>query len=71
MFYYLLGNIHPRLRARLNTIQLLCVVKSTYINEYGMDEILRPFVGDVMKLEKVCALSITWKVISPKLICPG
>ena len=54
LFYYLLGNIFPRLRAGLNSIQVLCAVKSSVIKEYGMNEILRPFVADVLKLEEVC-----------------
>ena len=39
--------------AKLSTIQLLCAVKSTVINEYGMDEILKDFVSDVSRLEQV------------------
>ena len=54
LFYYLLGSIHPHLHAGLNTIQLLCAVKSSVIKEYGIDEILKPFVADVLKLEEVC-----------------
>ena len=53
LFYYVLGNIHPRLRAGLQTIQLVAVVKSDHIAQYGIDEVLQPFMADIQKLEKV------------------
>lgn len=58
LFYYTLGNIHPRLRSGLQTIQLLTVVKTTHITTYGIDTILEPFMEDIKKLEKVCILHV-------------
>ena len=53
LFYYTLGNIHPRLRASLQTIQLVTAVRQSYIVKYGINEILKPFVEDIQKLESV------------------
>lgn len=55
MFYYTITNIHPALRSRLQTIMLLSVVESKYIEMYGIDEILKPFVSEMMELESVSA----------------
>ena len=57
LFYYTLGNIHPRLRAGLQSIQLLSVVRHSHIAEYGIDEIMQPFMDDIQMLEKV-----TWHI---------
>ena len=53
LFYYTLGNLEPRLRSTLAAIHLVAVVRTEYIITYGVDEILRPFVEDVKKLESV------------------
>ena len=53
LFYYVLGNIHPRLRAGLQCIQLVAVVKTSHITSYGIDKVLQPFMEDVQLLEKV------------------
>ena len=49
MFYFNLGNIHPKYRLQLSSIQLLCIVKSNYVVQYGMDAILKPIVADILK----------------------
>ena len=53
MFYFNLANIRPELRSNLATIQLLTIVKSTYLNKYGIDKILEPFIQEINQLEKV------------------
>ena len=53
VFYFLLGNISPQFRSSLNIIQLLTVVKQSYIKEYGIDKILEPFMKDIASLESV------------------
>jgi len=53
VFYYTLGNLNAFLRSSLNSIQLLAVVKTRYIEEYGIDAILYPFVEDLKHLERV------------------
>jgi len=50
----MLGNIDPKYRSTLHTIQLLAVVKSAYIDKYGVNAILEPVMEAVRKLESVC-----------------
>ena len=52
-FYYVLGNLHPKFRQRLSVIQLLALVKSTYIKQYGMKSILHHLLKDFHELDKV------------------
>ena len=51
--YYMLGNIHPRLRSSTHGIQLLLLAKYTTLEEYGIDTILEPFIEDLQKLVSV------------------
>lgn len=64
MFYYTLTNIDPTLRSRLHAIMLLAVAKSQVINTYGINEILKPFVDEMMELESVCSSSYTTCILS-------
>ena len=50
LFYYTLGNVEPRLRLQLLAIHLIAVVRTNYIDAYGVDEILCPLVEDIKKL---------------------
>ena len=52
-FYFTLGNISPKYRSRLSSIQLLALVKSDHINTYGMNNILRPIIEDIKKLVSI------------------
>ena len=52
MFYFLLGNLHPRHRSSLKSIQLVAICKNTYIKKYGMNIVLQPFIEDMQKLVK-------------------
>jgi len=49
-FYFMLGNLSPRYRSRLSVIQLVPLVKPTFISMYGMDAVLKPFIDDMKKL---------------------
>ncbi|XP_028412421.1 uncharacterized protein LOC114535241 [Dendronephthya gigantea] len=49
-FYWILGNISPQYRSTMRAIQLFAIAKYKYIKEFGIDNILRPFVDDVNKL---------------------
>jgi len=49
-FYFTLGNLSPLYRSRLSSIQLVALVKASFISEYGMDAVLAPFINDVKKL---------------------
>jgi len=68
MFYYTITNIHPVLRSRLQTIMLLSVVESKYIEMYGIDEILKPFVSEMMELESV-SLYISAFTVCVRVCC--
>ena len=50
VFYYSLGNLRPLYCTRVNQIQLLALVKLSYISKYSMNKILEPFVKDVAVL---------------------
>ena len=52
--FYILGNLKPSLRSKLNNIQLLPLAKYSSVSEYGIDQILEPIVEDIKKLESVC-----------------
>ena len=49
-FYFMLGNLSPRYRSRLFVIQLVALVKATFISMYGIDAVLKPFIDDMKKL---------------------
>ena len=52
-FYFVLGNIQPKLRQHLTNIQLLTLVKSTIVKEQGINQILEVLLKDIRKLETV------------------
>lgn len=52
IFYFTLGNVRPKYRSKLSTIQLVAIVKHKYLSVYGMDAVLRPFV-DMKKLVSI------------------
>ena len=49
----MLGNIDPKFRSTLKSIQLLTIANTVYIEKYGIDAILEPFMKDILKLEEV------------------
>lgn len=53
LLYYTLGNIEPKLRSKLQSIQLLYIVKDVFVQQYGIDAILAPFVEEIKLLEDV------------------
>ena len=52
-FYYILGNVDPRFRSKIHSIQLLILAKYSSVAEFGIDQILEPAVKDIEKLESV------------------
>ena len=58
LFYYTLGNIDPKLRSTMHTIQLVTVIKTELIGKYGINEILKPFMEDIHQLESVSTINI-------------
>lgn len=54
----MLGNISPKYRSTHPCIQLLAVVKSSVLQQYGADKILEPFMDDIKSLEQVLYLHV-------------
>ncbi len=52
LFYYTLGNISPMYRSTMKCIQLLAVMKSSVLQNYGADVILEPVMKAVKQLEQ-------------------
>ena len=52
-FYFTLGNILPRNRSLLHSIQLLAIAKTSIIQLYGIDVILETFMTSIKILEEV------------------
>ena len=50
LFYYVLGNIHPKLRSTLRSIQLITATTTPHLEEYGFEKVLKPFISDANKL---------------------
>ena len=50
-FYFVLGNLPPQYRSRQKDIHLAITRSSKLISKYGYQEILRPFIDDLRKLE--------------------
>lgn len=53
ILYYTLGNLDPKLRSSLKSIHLLSIAKYEIICKYGIENLLKPVVDDVLKLERV------------------
>ena len=51
--YYSLANIDPAMRSSLDAICLLAVFHTHVLDEYSMDEILKPFLEDLKTLSQV------------------
>lgn len=74
-FYFTIGNIHPKFRSTLKSIQLLALVKNEYLKKYGMCAILRHLVKDIAKLEKVrikmgCVIAIAVSLVIISCLIP-
>ena len=53
IFYYVLGNLRPKLRSTLRCIQLIAAVTYPNLQEYGFEKVLQPFIADANKLSHV------------------
>jgi hypothetical protein len=54
VIYLTLGNIHPKHRSTLNSIQLLAVATYPVIKQYGIDTLMEPIMNDLARIEAVC-----------------
>ncbi|KAK2848117.1 hypothetical protein Q7C36_009799 [Tachysurus vachellii] len=50
--YWVLGNLHPKYRSSLHTIQLAVLFKVSSLKDHGYGEILRPLIQDLVFLEQ-------------------
>ena len=57
LFTFLLGNIDPALRSRLDSIYLIALFQANLLETYSFDSIMDPFVSDLKKLSAVRMLS--------------
>ena len=53
LFYYTLGNLSPKYRSSLHSIQLLIAIKSNLLIKYGVDKVLQPVLEEIKQLEMV------------------
>jgi hypothetical protein len=53
VFYYVLGNIRTIFRSSIQNIQLICIAKTNDIKDYGIDNLLLPFIQEVNHLAQV------------------
>ena len=49
-FTFTLGNLHPKYRSKLSSIHLVALVSNPNLSKYGIDAVIKPFVGDMKKL---------------------
>ena len=57
VFYFTMGNVNPKHRSKLKSIQLAALVKPTHLVKYGMNVVLRPIVDDLKKLVSCTCLT--------------
>ena len=58
----MLGNFSPQFRSSLKSIQLVSILKASFIQKYGVNSVLQPFMDEILALEKVCDYSNTTHV---------
>ncbi|XP_070571527.1 uncharacterized protein [Ptychodera flava] len=50
VFYWFLGNIHPRHRSSARHIHLMCIALTKHVKQYGIDRMVANFISGVNKL---------------------
>ena len=56
--YYNINNLPPPLRNFLGNIHVLALARNKDIEEFGINEILRPFVYELKQIEQDCGINI-------------
>ena len=51
MFYWTLGNIHPKYRSNLNATQLHAITKLSHVEKHGFRSIFQRFISDIKTLK--------------------
>ena len=69
VFYFLLGNLHPKYRSKLKSIQLVALCKNRYIKKYPLNAILAPIVSHLKKLVRNEIYNHTVIFIAALAIC--
>lgn len=64
----MLGNIHPKYRSSLKTLNLAILCPTKCIKKYGLTKILKPFMADIALLESVSEKDIFYTQYSTGLI---
>jgi len=49
-FYFVLGNIEPKHRSKLHTVQLAALCFSSAIKKFGFSDVLKPMINDLVAL---------------------
>ena len=49
----MLGNVHPKYRSLLKTLNLVILCPTKWIKKYGMTKIIKPMMADIALLESV------------------
>ena len=55
---FLLTNIDPALRSRLEAIYLVALFPCSLLNEYSFDDVVKPFITDLKKLSAVSVIAV-------------
>lgn len=63
MFYFLLGNLHPKYRSKLKAIQLLALCKTSYLKKYSLTPLLKHIVDDLKELVRSSTLLAIYKFL--------
>ncbi len=54
LFYFTLGNLHPKFRSKTANIHLVAICRNKYIKKYSINKVLDSIVKDVIKLVRTC-----------------
>lgn len=56
--YFAIGNLENQFRSSLQNIQILSIFYNSQVKDYGINELLKPVLEDVKKLEGGCQFNI-------------
>ena len=57
VFYFSLGNLHPKYRSQYSSIHLVALCKRKYINLYSMSDVLKPLIEDIKRLVSLMVIN--------------
>ena len=50
----MIGNLHPKYRSSIKTLNLAILCPVMWIKKYGFEQVLKPMMADIALLESVC-----------------